>query len=188
MGESWIGEEDFARSQWEITDPETFISLCAVDVTSLPETDTTSLFLLTGLILPIWRTIPGESLRIYRAVCDDGLCLLGRAISSSEAAILRGRFMTVDQTNPASLLSAVVDGGRTVEILPGLSLSRRRVAGRDRLEITGADRATLDWLRSLGCFTEIHQFALRVFAPFGEGVDSLDLLQRIVMQRRAIAA
>ena len=188
MGESWIGEEDFARSQWEITDPETFISLWAVDVASLPETDTTSLFLLTGLILPIWRTIPGESLRIYRAVCDDGLCLLGRAISSSEAAILRGRFMTVDQTNPASLLSAVVDGGRTVEILPGLSLSRRRVAGRDRLEITGADRATLDWLRSLGCFTEIHQFALRVFAPFGEGVDSLDLLQRIVMQRRAIAA
>ena len=70
----------------------------------------------------------------------------------------------------------------------GGTLSRRRVAGRDRLEITGADRAALDWLRSLGCFTEIHQFALRVFVPFGEGVDSLDLLQRIVMQRRAIAA
>jgi hypothetical protein len=62
------------------------------------------------------------------------------------------------------------------------------VAGKDRLEITGADRPTLDWLRSLGCFTEIHQFALRVFIPFGEGVDSLGIIARIVAGTEALAA
>ncbi|MBD1204102.1 MAG: strawberry notch family protein [Rhodobacteraceae bacterium] len=188
MGESWIGEDEFERSQWERIDPERFAMLWDAEVASLPDTDTQTFYLLTGLILPIWRTIPGNSLRIYRAVCEDGTSLLGRAVSPADAAILRGRFMSVDQSDPASLLCAVVDGARSVELIPGLTLARRRVAGKDRLEITGADRPTLDWLRSLGCFTEIHQFALRVFVPFGDGVDSLAVLQRIIAKQHAMAA
>lgn len=188
MVETWINEDDFARSQWEEIPAQRFKVLWAAEVADLPDTSSQTIYLLTGLILPIWRTIPGDSLRIYRAVCDDGQSLLGRAISPADAAILRGRFIAVDQDDPASLLSAVVDGSRTVELIPGLSLARRRVAGKDRLEITGADRATLDWLRSLGCFTEIHQFSLRVFVPFGDGVDTLAVLQRIVAKRQAMAA
>lgn len=188
MGESWISEEDFTRSQWEGIDGKRFAMLWDAEVASLPDTDTQTFYLLTGLILPIWRTIPGNSLRIYRAVCEDGTSLLGRAVSPADAAILRGRFMAVDQRDPVSLLSAVVDGARSVELIPGLTLARRRVAGKDRLEITGADRPTLDWLRSLGCFTEIHQFALRVFVPFGEGADSLSVVACIVAGREAMAA
>ena len=188
MGESWISEEDFIRSQWEPLDRERFATLWDAEVASLPDTDTQTFYLLTGLILPIWRTIPGNSLRIYRAVCEDGTSLLGRAVSTADAAILRGRFMPVDQRDPVSLLTAVVDGARSVELIPGLTLARRRVAGKDRLEITGADRPTLDWLRSLGCFTEIHQFTLRVFVPFGEGVDSLSVVACIVAGREAMAA
>lgn len=52
----------------------------------------------------------------------------------------------------------------------------------NRLEITGADRVTLDWLRSLGCFTEIHQFTLRVFVPFGENIDTTAILANIMGQ------
>lgn len=188
MGDSWIGEDDFARSQWEPIGRDLFCSFWDAEVSGLPDLDTTTLYLLTGLILPIWREIPGESLRIYRAVCDDSTSLLGRAVSPSEAAILRGRFMQVDHSDPASLLSAVVDGARTVELTPGLTLTRRRVAGKERLEITGVDRPTLDWLRSLGCFTEIHQFALRVFVPFGDGVDTLGVVARIVERDCAKAA
>jgi hypothetical protein len=188
MGESWISEDEFERSQWERIDPERFATLWDAEVASLPDTDTQTFYLLTGLILPIWRTIPGESLRIYRAVCEDGVSLLGRAVTAGDAAILRGRFMTLDRADPAGLLAAVVDAARSVELIPGLTLARRRVAGKDRLEITGADRPTLDWLRSLGCFTEIHQFALRVFVPFGDGVDSLGVIARIVAGREAMAA
>ncbi|MCZ8081428.1 MAG: strawberry notch C-terminal domain-containing protein, partial [Rhodobacteraceae bacterium] len=187
MGESWISEDEFERSQWERIDPERFATLWDAEVASLPDTDTQTIYLLTGLILPIWRTIPGESLRIYRAVCEDGVSLLGRAVTAGDAAILRGRFMTLDRADPAGLLAAVVDAARSVELIPGLTLARRRVAGKDRLEITGADRPTLDWLRSLGCFTEIHQFALRVFVPFGDGVDSLAVLQRIIAKQHAMA-
>jgi len=67
-----------------------------------------------------------------------------------------------------------------VEIAGGLSFAMRRVASQKRLEVTGADRATLDWLRNLGCFTEIHQFTLRVFVPYGEGADTLGILRKIV--------
>jgi hypothetical protein len=128
------------------------------------------------------------SLRIYRAQPEQGPGLLGRALSPADAAVLRGRFIAVDPADPASLLAAVVDGPQTVEIGPGLTLARRRVAGRDRLEITGADRATLAWLRDLGCFSEIHQFALRLFLPFGEGADSLGVLTRILAGKTGLRA
>ena len=186
--ESWIDEVEFGKSQWEPVDLARFRKLWDAEIATLPDTDMRSFYLLTGLILPIWRSIPGESLRIYRATCEDGTSLLGRAVSTAEAAVLRGRFMEVDPSDPQSLLSAVVDGARSVELRPSLTLTRRRVAGKDRLEITGADRPTLDWLRTLGCFTEIHKFALRVFVPFGEGADSLGVVERIVCGKEALAA
>jgi hypothetical protein len=69
-----------------------------------------------------------------------------------------------------------------IDLGQGLELAKRCVAGNNRLEITGADRVTLDWLRSLGCFTEIHQFTLRVFVPFGENIDITAILANIMGQ------
>ena len=85
--------------------------------------------------------------------------------------------------DPKSVLSAVLDGGQVIDIGKGLTLAKRRVAGTHRLEITGADRSTLDWLRSLGCFTEIHQFTLRVFIPYGGTRDPITILEVLLEQR-----
>jgi len=87
MGESWIGEEDFTRSQWERIDTERFATLWDAEVAGLPDTDTQTFYLLTGLILPIWRTIPGNSLRIYRAVC--GWTRAIRQASSPQSSMAR---------------------------------------------------------------------------------------------------
>ena len=144
--------------------------------------DTHDLFLLTGLILPIWKDIPGDNPRIYRAQCVGGDTYLGRALSLDEAAVLRGTFISVDKTDPRSIISAVVEGAQSVDLGRGLSLARKRVAGNMRLEITGADRPTLDWLRCLGCFTEIHQFVLRVFVPHGDEDVTQGILETILGQ------
>jgi hypothetical protein len=69
--------------------------------------------------------------------------------------------------------TAPVDRGR------GLSLNRRRVAGAARIEIDGADRGMIDGLKAMGCFTEIIAFQLRVFVPYGDGIDTAAILSRI---------
>jgi hypothetical protein len=61
-------------------------------------------------------------------------------------------------------------------------MRRRRVAGEARLEIEGADGATITTLKSMGCFTEIIAFQLRVFVPHGDGADTVGILARITGQ------
>jgi hypothetical protein len=157
-------------------------------VADLPTRSVEELYLLTGLILPIWKDIPGTSSRIYRAKCEGGETYLGRALTAEEAGVLRGRFVEVDVADADAVYAAVVEGGQRVEIAGGLSLALRRVASHKRLEIFGADRATLEWLRGLGCFTEIHQFTLRAFVPYGEGADTPGILRKIIIPSEAAVA
>ena len=96
--------------------------------------------------------------------------MLGRALGAGEAAALRGRFMDTDGATPEALLSIVMETDRSVELPGSLTLRRRRVAGHMRLELTGATPDSLPWLKSLGCFTEIHQYQLRVFLPEEAGL------------------
>jgi hypothetical protein len=46
----------------------------------------------------------------------------------------------------------------------------------------------IDGLKALGCFTEIIAFQLRVFLPHGDGIDTGNILARIVGQSSAKAA
>ncbi len=162
---SFITEARFARSNWEAVDATPFRRLWDAQVADLPKMEVTELHLLTGLILPIWKSIPGQNTRIYRAQPETGPALLGRALTDDQAATLRGRFMDLAAATPSELLAVVTDTDRAVDPGAGLSLKRRRVAGHWRLELTGAETSDLAWLKSLGCFTEIHQYQLRLFLP-----------------------
>jgi hypothetical protein len=46
----------------------------------------------------------------------------------------------------------------------------------------------IDGLKTMGCFTEIIAFQLRVFVPHGEGVDTAAILARIVGEGSPTAA
>ena len=161
----FLSEESFRRSRWEARGVSGFAESWDAQVAEMPEIETRQLHLLTGLILPIWEQIPGDNTRIYRVQPESGPALLGRALDADQAAALRGRFMDLDAATPAEMLRVVLDTDRAVELAGGLTLSRRRVAGHMRLELTGVSRDSLAWLKSLGCFTEIHQYRLRVFVP-----------------------
>ncbi len=162
---SFLTEEAYVRSAWEPAAASTFKTLWDAEVAQLPETETQQLHLLIGLILPIWTEIPGDNTRIYRVQPENGPALLGRAIDETQAAALRGKFMDLDAATPTDMLRIVLDTDRAADLGGGISLKRRRVAGHQRLELTGASKDSLPWLKSLGCFTEIHQYQLRVFVP-----------------------
>ena len=172
-GSGFMIEAQFARSNWENVDCATFATLWDEQVADLPDMEVRELHLLTGLILPIWKQIPGQNTRIYRVQPESGPALLGRALDAEQAATLRGRFMDLNAATPTEMLAVVMSTDRAVELGMGLSLKQRRVAGQKRLELTGAGTAEMAWLKSLGCFTEIHQYQLRLFVPTDDPVGPL---------------
>ncbi len=179
-GSTYVEEGKFRASAWEEIKPSEFLRLWGKEADSLPKVTTTRLYLLTGLLLPIWKDIPSGNERIYRVTPEGQGSMIGRTVSEDGAAALRARFMAGTPKTPQEMLTAALGSTAPVDLGRGLTLTRRRVAGAARLEIDGADRSAIDGLKALGCFTEIIAFQLRVFVPHGEGVDTAAILGRIV--------
>jgi len=178
-GKTYMTDEKFASSGWETISRDEFIRLWDAEVETMPKFEVRKLYVLTGLLLPIWKMIPTANERIYRVSPEGKPAMIGRTVSEDGAAALRARFM-IDTPKSASEMLTVALGSTTpVDLGQGLTLTRRRVAGEVRLEINGADRATVAALKALGCFTEIIQFQLRLFVPHGEGVDTAGIVAKI---------
>ena len=179
-GSTYVEEGKSGNSAWEEIKPREFSRLWDEEADSLPKVSTTKLYLLTGLLLPIWKDIPSGNERIYRVTPEGQGSMIGRTVSEDGAAALRARFMVGTPKTPREMLTAALGSTAPVDLGRGLTLTRRRVAGAARLEIDGADRGTIDGLKAMGCFTEIIAFQLRVFVPHGDGVDTAAVLGRIV--------
>ncbi len=179
-GSTFLEESRFESSAWEEIGRAAFDPLWDEEADALPKTSTTRLYLLTGLLLPIWKDIPTSNERIYRVTPDGGASMIGRTLSEDGAAALRARFQTGTPRTADEMLVAALGATTPVDLGGGLTLTRRRVAGEARLELGGADRGAIEGLKALGCFTEIIAFQLRVFLPHGAGVDTLSILRRIV--------
>jgi len=187
-GSSYLEETRFASSAWEEIGRSEFEGLWDAEAASLPKTTTTKLYLLTGLLLPIWKDIPATNERIYRVTPDGATAMIGRTLSEEEAAALRACFLVSNPQTPQEILTAALGTTAPVDLGRGLTLTRRRVEGEMRLELSGADRGMIEGLKALGCFTEIIAFQLRVFLPHGDGIDTGSILALIVGQRPAITA
>jgi predicted RNA methylase len=179
-GSSYLEETRFESSAWEDIGRPEFAGLWDAEAASLPKTTTTKLYLLTGLLLPIWKDIPTTNERIYRVTPDGATAMIGRTLSEEGAAALRARFLVSNPQTPQEMLTAALGTTAPVDLGQGLTLTRRRVAGEMRLELGGADRGMIEGLKAMGCFTEIIAFQLRVFLPHGDGVDTGSILARIV--------
>ncbi|RKF12534.1 SAM-dependent methyltransferase [Roseovarius spongiae] len=179
-GSTYVEEAKFGNSAWEEIEPSEFRRLWDKEADSLPKVTTTKLYLLTGLLLPIWKDIPSGNERIYRVTPEGQGSMIGRTVSEDGAAALRARFMVGSPTTTQEMLTAALGSSAPIDLGRGLTLTRRRVAGAARLEIDGADRDMIDGLKAMGCFTEIIAFQLRVFVPHGEGVETAAILGRIV--------
>lgn len=187
-GFSYLEETRFASSAWEDIDRPEFAGLWDAEAASLPKTTTTKLYLLTGLLLPIWKNIPTTNERIYRVTPDGATAMIGRTLSEEGAAALRARFLVSNPQTPQEMLTAALGTTVPVDLGRGLTLTRRRVAGELRLELGGADKGMIEGLKAMGCFTEIIAFQLRVFLPHGDGIDTGTILARIVGQGTTKAA
>ena len=151
------------ETHWEEADHAAFAAAWLAELNDVPEFSDSTIHIVAGLLLPIWKRLPEESTRVYRLQTDAGERIIGRRVSSAWAAnaVTTG----AASLTPDQAFSALMDGRTILDLTEGLQLRRARVMSAHRLELTGFSEATRERLRAYGLFSEIISWKLRFFVP-----------------------
>ncbi len=155
--------KSMAESHWQEADRITFAAAWSRELDDVPAFSESTIHIVAGLLLPVWKRLPNESTRVYRLQTDDGERIIGRRVSpawAANAAATGTSSLTADDA-----YAALVDGRTILDLAEGLQLRRVRVMGAQRIELSGFTEAMRERLRAYGLFTEIISWSLRFFVP-----------------------
>jgi hypothetical protein len=149
-------DEDAWRKAWE------------TEIAEANPWRTRDLILATGLLLPVWSSLPDQRTLVRRLKAPDGRRWLGRVLEPSDAAKLKVGLGLSDVATAvgdgASAAQLVLQENTSIALAGGLWLRRAKVMDRFRLEIVGA-AGQRSAFQALGCFVEIIAYTPRVFVP-----------------------
>jgi len=171
------------ETHWIEADHDAFAAAWNAEIAEVPEFSDSTIHIVTGLLLPIWKRLPNESTRVYRLQTDEGERIIGRKVSPAWAANATATGTT--SLAPDDAFMALMDGRTILDLAEGLQLRRSRVMGANRIELTGFDDTMRERLTAYGLFHEIISWKLRMFVPVdGNGpVVLAKLLDRYPVER-----
>ena len=151
------------QTHWVEADRESFAHAWEAELADVPTFTDSIIHIVSGLLLPIWKSLPDESTRVYRLQTDTGERIVGRRVSTAWAA---NATATGGSTlDPKQAFTALIDGKTILDLTEGLQLRRVRAMGTHRIELSGFTDAMRDRLRAYGLFHEIISWKLRLFVP-----------------------
>ncbi|REF73455.1 strawberry notch-like NTP hydrolase domain-containing protein [Paracoccus versutus] len=151
------------ETHWVEADRKAFASAWQAEVAEVPEFAESTLHMVTGLLLPIWKRLPNESTRVYRLQSDAGERIIGRKVSPAWAA--NATETGIASVTPEDAFAALMEGRTILDLAEGLQLRRVRVMGANRIELTGFTDTMRQRLTAYGLFHEIISWKLRMFVP-----------------------
>ena len=151
------------ESHWEEADRARFAAAWQAELADIPEFSDSTIHIVAGLLLPIWKRLPDESTRVYRLQTDAGERIIGRRVSPAWAA--NAASQGASTLTPEHAFAALMEGSTVLDLAEGLQLRRARVMSAYRLELTGFTEAMRERLRAYGLFSEIISWKLRFFVP-----------------------
>jgi predicted RNA methylase len=180
-----VSAEDLARTHWGEADRADFVSAWEVEIAAVPEFTDSSLHIVTGLLLPIWKRLPNDSMRVYRLQTDDAERIIGRLVPPAWVAQTANPDMPA--LGPAEAFTVVIDGRTVLHLQDELELRRVRVMGEFRIELSGFTDGMVERLKAIGLMSEIISWKLRLFVPTGEGGPAIlaNLIERHPLVRLA---
>jgi predicted RNA methylase len=152
-----------AQTHWQEADRTDFARAWEAELAEVPEFSDSQLHVVTGLLLPIWRRLPDESMRVYRLQTDDGERIIGRLVSP--AWVVQATERDAPTINPADAWTAVLDGRTVLHLEDGLQLRRVKIMAAFRVELSGFTDGMVDRLKAMGLISEIISWKLRLFVP-----------------------
>ncbi len=151
------------ETHWVEADRDTFTSAWEAELAEVPEFADSTLHMVTGLLLPIWKRLPNESTRVYRLQSDAGERIIGRKVSPAWAA--NATTTGIAKVAPEDAFTALMEGRTILDLAEGLQLRRVRVMGANRIELSGFTDTMRQRLSAYGLFHEIISWKLRMFVP-----------------------
>ena len=151
------------ETHWAEADRGAFAAAWENEVAEVPAFSESTIHVVTGLLLPIWKRLPNESTRVYRLQTDDGERIIGRKVSPAWAATATATGSTTISADDA--FTALMDGRTILDLAEGLQLRRSRVMGANRIELSGFTDTMRERLTAYGLFHEIIWWKLRMFVP-----------------------
>jgi hypothetical protein len=160
-----IALSDLAHTHWRDAERAEFVSIWQAELATVPEFTDSSLHIVTGLLLPIWKRLSNESMRVHRLQTDEGERIIGRLVSPAWVAQVVET--EAPALSPGDAFAAVLDGRTILHLQDGLELRRARVMGEFRIELSGFTEGMVDRLKAIGLTSEIISWKLRLFVPTG---------------------
>ncbi|CAO3414289.1 strawberry notch-like NTP hydrolase domain-containing protein [Azospirillum doebereinerae] len=163
---------ELAQSHWRPAEPVAFAAVWEKEVAVVPEFATSTLHLVTGLLLPVWRRLPDTNLRVVRLQTDDGERIIGRVVAPESLSEVERNFGVGAGAMPVpsaeQVWTALLEGRTVLQLADGLRLRRVTVMGSHRVELSGFTEGMVERLKALGLMSEIIAWTLRLFVPVGE--------------------
>jgi hypothetical protein len=154
-----------AQTHWKEADQAAFARAWEKELAEIPAFTDSDLHIVTGLLLPIWKRLPEDSMRVYRLQTDAGERIIGRLVSPAWVA------QAADAETPAiasaDAWTALLDGRTILELQEGLRLRRAKIMGEFRVELSGFTDGMVDRLKAMSLISEIISWRLRLFVPTG---------------------
>jgi predicted RNA methylase len=165
-----------AETHWRAADRDTFATAWAAECAEVPEFETTEMHVVAGLLLPIWRRLPGDSTRVYRLQTDAGERIVGRRVPAAWVAATLGSQAPALTTEQAWRM--LMGGKAVLHLDEGQRLQRVLSMHLHRIELVGFNDLGVERLKALGLMSEIISWKLRLFVP--TGVDGPAILSRLL--------
>jgi hypothetical protein len=165
---------------WDVVTPDDdFWCKWTETIAKVPNFIRQRFYLVSGLLLPIWDKLPIEGAKIWRLQANDGRVLIGRAIEAQDIVTVLANFgiNTTESLDAATIYRLIWNDNSIQRVGDKWKIAKCYFKGSDRLEILEVyDRADLNWLRSIGCFTEMPNSQMRVFVPLDKAEEIIELL------------
>ncbi|MEI4494473.1 strawberry notch family protein [Mameliella alba] len=172
---STVPAKNMEDTHWLEADRAAFAAAWTAELAEVPEFSDSTLHIVAGLLLPIWKQLPQDETRVYRLQTDDGQRIIGRRVSPAWVATTLAA--DVPKLSAAQVHALVLEGKTVVRLAEGMELHRSRVMGANRIELSGFSEAAKDRLKADGFFSEIISWKLRLFCPTdADGIAILDRL------------
>jgi predicted RNA methylase len=178
MEQHSITLKTMAESHWVEADRERFSAVWLTEVAEVPEFSESTIHVVAGLLLPIWKRLPNESTRVYRLQTDAGERVIGRKVSAAWVANVLAA--DAPKLAPDTAFAALMEGRTVLDLAERLQLRRVRVMGAYRMELSGFTDAMRDRLRTYGLFAEIISWKLRMFVP--SDASGVEVLAKVLEQ------
>jgi predicted RNA methylase len=165
-----------AESHWVEVDRGRFSAAWLAELAEVPEFTESTIHVVAGLLLPIWKRLPNESTRVYRLQTDAGERIIGRKVSAAWVANVLAT--GAPELAPDAAFAALTEGRIVLDLAEGLQLRRVRVMGAYRIELSGFTDTMRDRLRTYGLFGEIISWKLRMFVS--TDADGAEVLAKVL--------